>query len=191
MSAAHIPQEWPTKEQKETAELAFSGAMAGLYSLDYWFHKATGCHLKSLDDANLVRYLCGEHDDMTPLKINNMTILQIVDVVRDDVLAKEKKEAAAKVQPAATMPAKIIYHGDMTYTMGPHGKRRVTENEDNVLLAFLEKNSMNHGELCANSGFTWAPTVLGKLQKKYPESGIRMAREANSGGYFVPISAAT
>lgn len=84
----------------------------------------------------------------------------------------------------------IITFGDRVYQVGHHRRAKLTENEDSVLQAFLEKPTMDKQELIDTAGFDSAPRVLQRLCKKHNSMfapAITLPGTRGNGGYHVEI----
>ena len=85
----------------------------------------------------------------------------------------------------------IWSHGRGAYSLDGVNRIRVTEDEDDILTAFLEAGTpMKTGELVEMSGVETVSRVLGGLRTGYDRlfaAAIRMPGKKNTGGYFVRV----
>jgi hypothetical protein len=120
-------------------------------------------------------------------------------VAADAVPANHLLEALEHPEPAPWRPegpeptpsaVEIVSLGDLCYQVGEHDPVTVSENEDNVLQAFLAAASMNAEQLVQEAGFDRAPRVLGNLRTRYGgilRPAIRCPGRKGGGGYHVRI----
>lgn len=103
--------------------------------------------------------------------------------------AAEAKQGEGEKPGAAT----IIAVGNRQYRIGSSSPVVVSENEDNVLQAFIEQASLDLPELAERSGVDRPARVLSDLASKYGGAfapAIRRPGGKGKGGYFVNIQAA-
>jgi hypothetical protein len=87
----------------------------------------------------------------------------------------------------------ILYHGDRRYQVSEGQPFVVTENEDNVLQAFLGAPALDQKMLIRRSGMNDAARSLRALCKKYDgvmASAIRLPGRKGRGGYRVQVTLA-
>lgn len=114
--------------------------------------------------------------------------------VPSDLIDRVRAEYLAAIAPAAKTPAAdvIVSHGGQHYSIGRCEPILVTENEDNILTAFLENPMrMQTAELEKRAGKFNVADVIHKLASKY--NGQFTPAISPSGkaklGYFVRVSA--
>jgi len=106
-------------------------------------------------------------------------------------LAAPVKSLTEKQQTIESQPDdKIQFLGNRQYLIGKHPPITLTDNEDNVLQAFLKQSSMDESQLIEQAGFDRAPRVLRELRDKYDKRfapAIKTPGRKGSGGYQVKI----
>jgi hypothetical protein len=89
--------------------------------------------------------------------------------------------------------AVIRSRGERNYSIGRSPEVIVTVREDIVLLAFLEKPTMDHKQLVEKAGYPDSPRILDSLRTKYNgifAEAIRLPGGKGKGGYHVSIAPA-
>lgn len=87
----------------------------------------------------------------------------------------------------------ILHHGQNRYSIGNEQPVAVTDNESNVLQAFIGRSAMHERDMVTCSGVNDARRVLKSLKDKYGgifRNAINLPGKKGCGGYSVALKAA-